>query len=546
MHTPQLSSRFMAHARRAASALLLGALAAGASACSDDAADSSTTTSADTAAVTDTASGDDTTSADDLGSVEDTSGAGDDAVAEDTAVTEDDTHEGAPHWGYEGELGPEHWGSLSDEWATCATGQEQSPVDITAVSPSTQPTMTFDYAPSPLTLLNNGHTVQANYAPGSTLTVDGHTWELLQFHYHAHSEHTRDGKTSPAELHFVHKDSEGQLAVVGVFVELSGDGAANPALAPFVDHLPATESEAAPVEGVTVDAAALIPQSHANWRYHGSLTTPPCSEGVRWYVLAEPIGASAAQIQHLEAVHAGNFRPVQPLNARAIPAPHYTYDGDEGPEHWAELSPDFAACAEGQSQSPIDIPKATVAASEPSTFELAYAQSGLNIENNGHTVQVNWNPGSTLTLDSGVYELKQFHFHSHSEHLIDGKSAPIEIHFVHKSAAGALAVVGVMVQPGAENAALAPFLANLPASPDAPDATPAVPVFLVDAAPLIPADHSAWRYSGSLTTPPCSEGVSWTVMATPITASQAQLDALQQVLHANARPVQPLNDRPIN
>ena len=451
-----------------------------------------------------------------------------------------DTHAAEPHWSYSGETGPESWGTLSDEWATCGTGMHQSPIDIPAVSPSSHPEMTFGYGTSKAVALNNGHTVQFDYDPGSTLEVDGHTWDLLQFHYHSHSEHTVGGVDYPVELHFVHEDSAGKLAVVGVLLE---EGAENAALAAVADNLPASEQEATEVPGVTLDAAAMLPAEHASWRYEGSLTTPPCTEGVEWFVMSEPVEASAAQIGKFAGVYDHNYRPTQPLNDRKVEGPHWGYTGEVGPDHWDDLSPAFAACGSGAEQSPIDIPAVDVAADTPATFTMAYSPSEVAILNNGHTVQVDWAPGSTLTLDSGTYELQQFHFHAHSEHLVDGADYPLELHFVHKSAAGALAVVGVMVEEGVESAQLATILPYVPAA-EAPVA--AIPDTMVDATALMPASTDSWRYDGSLTTPPCTEGVSWTVMAAPISASKDQIDALATVLHDNYRPTQALNARKVN
>lgn len=450
-----------------------------------------------------------------------------------------DTHDGPPHWTYSGEEGPDHWGDLDPAYAACKDGKEQSPIDIPAAAPSNHPEMTFDYKPSALHILNNGHTVQANYDAGSSLEVGGETWDLVQFHYHAHSEHTVEGTSFPAELHFVHKNTAGELAVVGVLLE---DGAETAALNAFTDNLPTTEQAETTVDDVNIDAAGLLPAGHASWRYEGSLTTPPCTEGVSWFVMSEPLTASAGQIAKLTEVFDHNFRPTQPLEGREVEGPHWSYEGEAGPDHWADLSPDWETCGTGVEQSPIDIP-AGIPADVPATFTTTWGTTPLTIVNNGHTVQVNYTPGSSLTLADGTYELLQFHFHAHSEHLTDTSSHPLEIHFVHKSAAGKLAVVGVFVDSGAESEALKALEPYLPATKGDPATIPGVDF---DASTLLPSSLESWRYSGSLTTPPCSEGVSWNVLAQPIEASPAQIGAFAAVLHDNARPEQPLNGRPIN
>jgi carbonic anhydrase len=152
----------------------------------------------------------------------------------------------AAHWAYEGEDGPEHWGELSPDYATCKTGAQQSSVDIAGVAPGVEGSLTFAYQESDLAPLNNGHTVQANYAAGSSISLDGETYALVQFHFHAHSEHTVDGRAYPVEAHFVHESAAGALAVVGVMLT---EGAANEAFAPVFAHLPAAETPATPVAG---------------------------------------------------------------------------------------------------------------------------------------------------------------------------------------------------------------------------------------------------------------------------------------------------------
>ena len=218
------------------------------------------------------------------------------------------------HWGYEGALGPEHWGSLDPGFVACANGREQSPIDLSGAESAQLPPIVFDYAPSPISILNNGHTIQVNYQAGSGMAVEGTRYELSQFHFHHRSEHTVDGAGSPLEMHLVHVGADGALAVVGVFLE---EGAPNEALAPVWRQLPAAAGPAAVVEG-SVDAAALLPERRTTWRYAGSLTTPPCSEGVSWFVMTEPVTASGEQIEAFRAIFPVNNRPVQPLGSRRL------------------------------------------------------------------------------------------------------------------------------------------------------------------------------------------------------------------------------------
>ena len=218
------------------------------------------------------------------------------------------------HWGYEGTHGPEHWGSLDPGFAVCSNGREQSPIDLTGAEPGALSEIAFDYAPSPISILNNGHTIQVDYQPGSGIDLDGTRYELAQFHFHHRSEHTVDGAGFPLEMHLVHASADGTLAVVGVFLE---EGGANEALAPVWRGMPAEAGPATVVEG-TVDANALLPERRTTWRYPGSLTTPPCSEGVSWLVMTEPVTASPEQIEAFSTLFPVNNRPVQPLNGRRL------------------------------------------------------------------------------------------------------------------------------------------------------------------------------------------------------------------------------------
>ena len=218
-------------------------------------------------------------------------------------------------WGYEGDTGPEHWGSLSREYAACSAGQAQSPVDIPPVAPVNPPDLQLDYKPSPLAISNNGHSIQADYAPGSSLEVNGASYPLVQFHLHSLSEHTLNGEATPMELHLVHRDSRGRIAVIGVMLV---EGAQNAAYEALLANLPASPAEPKTIDAVTVDAGRLLPPERDYYRYDGSLTTPPCTEGVKWFVMARPVELSAGQIAAFRAVYQNNYRPVQPLNGRAF------------------------------------------------------------------------------------------------------------------------------------------------------------------------------------------------------------------------------------
>lgn len=222
-------------------------------------------------------------------------------------------------WNYEGETGPEFWGSLSKDYALCQEGTQQSPIDIANVLVSDIDTINFNYSPSALNILNNGHTVQINYDKGSSITIGDKEYQLLQFHFHTPSEHALGGELAEGEVHFVHahKTAEGetQLAVIGIMIY---EGKENVAFADVIANLPEHKSEEKTIEEVKVNAENLLPANRQVYRYTGSLTTPPCSEGVNWNILIEPVSMSAKQLEALTKVLHNNNRPLQDLNKREI------------------------------------------------------------------------------------------------------------------------------------------------------------------------------------------------------------------------------------
>jgi carbonic anhydrase len=219
-----------------------------------------------------------------------------------------------PHWAYEGPAGPTHWSELSPEFALCASGHAQSPIDLSAAVLQTSPSLEFHYKPSHLNELNNGHTIQVNYDTGSSISVGGVRYDLVQVHFHIPSEHTTGGKAHAAEAHLVHKSADGHLAVIGVLIDR---GAESKPLAPVWAHLPASEGPPHLVAG-SLDATGLLPAKHAFYRYEGSLTTPPCTEGVHWFVMETPVTMSGEQLERLHGILRANNRPVQPLHERIV------------------------------------------------------------------------------------------------------------------------------------------------------------------------------------------------------------------------------------
>jgi len=242
----------------------------------------------------------------------------------------------------------------------------------------------------------------------------------------------------------------------------------------------------------------------------------------------------------LKIVWAISLSTVCALSAAAADkhAPHWEYEGAHGPAHWGSLSEAFATCELGKEQSPVNIPSKAAKKANLPPIKTAYHSSAGEVVNNGHTVQVNLADGGDATVPSGRYKLLQFHFHTPSEEEIDGKHYPLVAHMVHKNDAGKLAVIAVLIQEGKENAGLEQIFEALPAEGSK---MPLKSNF--DASRLLPASLGYYTLQGSLTTPPCSEGVAWQILMTPIEMSKAQISAFQKLYKMNARPVQPLNGR---
>ena len=216
----------------------------------------------------------------------------------------------APHWGYEGEMGPDKWGK---EFPTCAKGKSQSPLDIRGPFVKGRIVITTDYKEGALRMVNNGHTIQVNVNPGSKFRIDGIAYDLLQFHFHRPSEEKIDGKPLAMVVHFVHKNAEGKLAVLGVLLK---EGNENPGIKTLWANLPKSEGPEVEVEGVKFNPGNLLPKEFDFFSYEGSLTTPPCTEGVRFFILKSTVNVAKEQIA--EFPFKLNARPVQAQNGREI------------------------------------------------------------------------------------------------------------------------------------------------------------------------------------------------------------------------------------
>jgi carbonic anhydrase len=226
---------------------------------------------------------------------------------------------GGAHWTYSGATGPAKWGSLEKDFGSCSLGKTQSPIDIhdSAAKKADLPAINFDYKSSPLNIIDNGHTIQINYAPGSTITVGDKQYELVQFHFHKPSEEKLNGKNFDMVAHLVHKDSDGNLAVVAVLLK---KGSASPLVKTLWENLPKQKGHEMAVDAVTINIADLLPENKAYYTFAGSLTTPPCSEHVTWFVLKNPSSISSDEIARFAKSYPMNARPTQPLNGREVKA----------------------------------------------------------------------------------------------------------------------------------------------------------------------------------------------------------------------------------
>ncbi len=223
-------------------------------------------------------------------------------------------------WSYEGATGAAHWGDLDPAYAACKDGKEQSPIDIRNAEKTELPAITFEYISGPLKyLINNGYTIRVNYhdAPGSGsfLIAGGKRYHLTQFHFHRPSEEYIHGKPYDMVVHLMHESSDGKVAGVAVLLKT---GSANATIQQLWDHMPMVKGNEEEIAGVEIHPAGLLPRDPAYYMYMGSLTAPPCTEEVTWFVLKTPVDISAEQINAFAKLYPHDVRPLQPLNGRAV------------------------------------------------------------------------------------------------------------------------------------------------------------------------------------------------------------------------------------
>ncbi|MCF6155647.1 MAG: carbonic anhydrase family protein [Candidatus Brocadia sp.] len=225
-------------------------------------------------------------------------------------------HIPSDHWDYEGEQGPDHWGELKREYCKCKTGDMQSPIGISITEKAKMENIIFHYYPTPLKIINNGHTIQVNYGKGSSISIGHKRFELIQFHFHTPSEHIIHGKHYDMEAHLVHKGEHGEIAVVAVLIEA---GKENAFIKTLWSNFPKDVGKEHIVSDIRICASQLLPKNATGYyNYTGSLTTPPCNEIVNWFILKTPIEVSKAGVGKFSSIFKYDARPIQPVHGRVV------------------------------------------------------------------------------------------------------------------------------------------------------------------------------------------------------------------------------------
>jgi carbonic anhydrase len=225
-----------------------------------------------------------------------------------------------PHWSYSGPDGPDHWGDLDPSYAACKSGKHESPIDIKNAEPADLKPIQFDYKLSPMKIVNNGHTILVKYEPGSSITVDGKQYPLVQFHFHHPSEEEINDQKSDMVLHLVHVSADGQAVAIAVLLKSGGE---NPLIRDIWAHIPKQVDKEVEFKKVVINAADLLPADQNYYTFDGSLTSPPCSD-VKWFVMKTPVELSPAQIAAFAKLYPDDARPIQPTNDRKILESNFT------------------------------------------------------------------------------------------------------------------------------------------------------------------------------------------------------------------------------
>jgi len=438
--------------------------------------------------------------------------------------------------------------SLETGWnGVCASGKKQSPIDLNGSTVPREDDLAISWQTEDFTTEGGlNMNIAAPNDSGSTFTPPGQdkVFKMLGVHLHTWSEHTRDGVSYPVELHFVHQADDGSLAVIGLFLEL---GVSSPPIGDILDAANgATDDNPATLSSFNpLDLLANIPLEKF-WTYDGSLTTPPCSEGVLWHVIETPGQLSEEQFEallNLRPKTTANNRNTQPLNGRRVNnGKSYAY-----PEN--ELNGWSNVCMTGFEQSPVDLWGQTTPR-EDGPLKIQYGEAKFKPKGGLSLKFSDKDPSKSTFTPPGqekAYKLLQMHIHTLSEHTWEGQTYPMEIHFVHQSDDGEFAVIGLFYTLGESSPAWDLMIAAVENYEQgfADVEIPLNPKELFEDVDL----SRYWTYDGSFTTPPCTEGVHWHVVQEPVHISASQHKKIRAlrgggvVYNFNHRTAQPLNGR---
>ncbi|KAB1222376.1 Bifunctional monodehydroascorbate reductase and carbonic anhydrase nectarin-3 [Morella rubra] len=376
----------------------------------------------------------------------------------------------------------------------------QSPIDLLDRRVQVFPSLgklKRDYKPAPAVVMNRGHDITVKWkGDAGKIKINGTEYKLEQCHWHSPSEHTFNGSRYNLELHIIHSSPSGEIAVVGIVYKY---GRPDPFLSKLFHHINSVGKDE--IDLGIVNPGIIKFGSRKYFRYIGSLTVPPCTEGVIWTIVKKTQDESQFT---------------------------YTEESGKGPKNWGQIDADWKACSNGKMQSPIDLLDRRVQVF-PSLGKLKrdYKPAPAVVMNRGHDITVKWKgDAGKIKINGTEYKLEQCHWHSPSEHTFNGSRYNLELHIIHSSPSGEIAVVGIVYKYGRPD----PFLSKLfhhinSVGKDEID------LGIVNPGIIKFGSRKYFRYIGSLTVPPCTEGVIWTIVKKVRTVSREQVTALREAVH---------------
>ncbi len=457
-------------------------------------------------------------------------------------------------WSYKGKTSSEFWHTLTDEYSICKDGMSQSPIDISDTKKSEGSKIVFYYANMPLEIINTGNITRIYVSQGSYIIYNKVKYQLTNIDFHCPSEHTRNGKTYSGEIQLFHQNSKGKRLIISVFIGLTKE---NEFFDLLIKYLPHDINRLKKFGHVMINPSDFLPSYDSYYKYEGSLTYPPCEEGITWIIMRSPLSITWKQLKKLKKVAKNNIRDVQEINTRDIyevikgktkvtrlSSKHvvsgkstaevfWSYDGGAGPENWGNLTPEYRDCRHGKKQSPINIYK--YKKEKLNEIKFNYANHPLKLINNSHTLRITFTKGSFILIGTDKYDLKYMEFHYPSEHKLKGRQYHFEIQFFHENDNGKIVVVSVFLKKGIENPVITELWHHFPKEQNKPKS---VFNMFINPADLLPTTGSYYTYVGSLTKPPCKEGVVWYIMEEPLEMSFPQINRFAALIGENIRPLQ--------